>query len=79
MRIFRVRNATILAKIGNREIDVEIRTTKDSARGIALYIDQKKLLELDYKDGIFIDNPHSSKGRNPALFLLSQTTKSEGI
>ena len=78
MRTIRVRNASILAKIDGRDIDVEIRTTKDSARGLALYIDGKKILELDYRKGIFIDNEFALKGRNSAVFTL-QKIKQEGI
>ena len=55
MREIRVRNASIYASIEGRKIDVEIRTSKDSALGVALYIDNKRILALDYKDGKFVD------------------------
>lgn len=55
MREIRVRNASVYAKIESRKIDVEIRTSKDSAQGLALFIDEVKVVDLDYKDGKFVD------------------------
>jgi hypothetical protein len=47
MRTIKVRNATILAKLGTREIDFEIRTSKDSAQGFSLLVDGVKWLDVD--------------------------------
>jgi len=47
MRTIRVRNASILANLNGREIDFEIRTTKDSAQGFALLVDNVTWLEID--------------------------------
>ena len=58
MREIRVKNASIYAEIEGRKIDVEIRTSKDSALGLALFIDNKKILDLSYKDGKFIDGEY---------------------
>ena len=46
MRVIRVKNASILAKICGREIDFEVRNNKD-CRGFALIIDGKRWLECD--------------------------------
>ena len=63
MREIRVRNASIYAEIEGRKIDVEIRTSKDSALGVALYIDNRKIVELDYIDGKFIDTEYPYKDK----------------
>jgi hypothetical protein len=65
MRTIRVRNASILASLNNREIDFEIRTTKDSAQGFALYVDNKCLIEVDLlKDGTLRDTPRPNEPRS---------------
>ena len=63
MREIKVRNASIYAEIGGRKIDVEIRTSKNSALGIALYTDKTKIVELDYIDGKFIDAEYPYKDK----------------
>ena len=39
MRVIKVRNASIFATIGNKTIDVEIRSTKDSYQGVCVNIE----------------------------------------
>ena len=65
MREIRVRNASIYAEIEGRKIDVEIRTGK-LAQGVALFIDGVKIVDLDYKDGKFIDGEYYD-GKEPML------------
>ena len=55
MREIKVKNASITTEIEGKKIGIEIRTTKDSERGIAIYIKGKKAVELNYtKDGEFV-------------------------
>ena len=68
VREIRVRNASIYAEIEGRKIDVEIRTSKDSALGLALYIDNRKIVDLDYKDGKFVDGKYYG-GKKAVLHL----------
>lgn len=58
MRTIKVRNASILAKLGERSIDFEIRTTKDSAQGFALFIDKVKWLDVDLVGSSLRDGDH---------------------
>ena len=69
MREIHVRNASIYAEIEGRKIDVEIRTGKDT-QGIALYIDNKNILDLDFKDGKFVDGGYYTKDK--AVFKLEE-------
>ena len=69
MKEIYVKNASIFAKIRGRKIDVEIRTGKD-AQGIALFIDDKKILDLDYKDGKFVDGGFYTQDK--AVFELGK-------
>ena len=49
------RNASVYAYIGMNTIDVEIRTTKDSYRGMAVHINSKCVFDLAYNgEGKFI-------------------------
>ena len=64
MRTIKVRNASILADLGNRKIDFEIRTTKDSRQGFTLLVDGVKWLDIDLignalKDGQNFDDKKS--------------------
>ena len=70
MRELRVINASIYAEIGGRKIDVEIRSSKAHAQGIALFIDGKKIIDLDYKDRRFIDGGHYDSKK--AIFQLGK-------
>ena len=68
MREIRVKNASIYAEIEGRKIDVEIRTSKNSALGLALFIDNIKIVDLDYKDGKFVDGEYYDS-KKPVLHL----------
>lgn len=70
MRELTVRNASIYAKIEGRKIDVEIRTSKDSARGLTVLIDGEKVLDFDYKDGKFVDGEYYDNKK--ALLTLGE-------
>src|SRR3990167_9057399 len=71
MRTIKVKNVSILAKLGNKEIDFEIRTTKDSAQGFTLLIDGIKWIDVklegnELKDGKRYNN------KKP-LFSINET------
>lgn len=70
MREINVRNASIYAKVEGRKIDVEIRTSKDSAQGLAVLIDGKKVLDLDFKNGKFVDGKYYDNKK--ALLTLGE-------
>jgi hypothetical protein len=55
MRTIYVRNASIFATVNRHKIDVEIRSTKDSAQGLALIVDNIVWLEVDIKQSIITD------------------------
>lgn len=75
MRTIRVKNASILATLGGREIDFEIRTTKDSAKGFSLLVDGVKLIDVDLIDGELKDGGNYDSKK--ALFKISDV-KSDG-
>ena len=55
VREIKVRNASITTEIEGKTIGIEIRTTKDTERGIAIYIKEKKVAVLNYtEDGEFV-------------------------
>ena len=55
MRTIRVRNASVLADLDGREIDFEIRTSKNSKQGFTFLVDGKKWLDIDLVDGKLVD------------------------
>ena len=61
VRKIKIKNASIYAEIEGKKIDVEIRTSKDSAHWLALFIEGKKIVSFDYKDGKFIDEEYPCK------------------
>ena len=83
MRTIRVRNASILAKLTGcngqfervREIDFEIRTTKDSVRGFSLFIDKVKWLDVDLVGTALMDGDNYDNKK--ALFRV-KNIKSNG-
>lgn len=78
MRTIRVRNASILAKLNGREIDFEIRTTKDSAQGFALYVDGFCWLEVNATaSGTLCDDTRPQKTKREPLFTI-RMIKSNG-
>ena len=71
MRTINVRNASILANLNGREIDFEIRTTKDSAQGFALIIDGKTWIEADATpSGSLHDTNKPCIGKNDKQYPL---------
>jgi hypothetical protein len=78
MRTIRVRNASILANLNGREIDFEIRTTKDSAQGFALLVDGLTWIEVDASDsGVLCDTRREFTNKTEPLFKL-RMIKSNG-
>ena len=75
MRTIRVKNASILATLGDRKIDFEIRTTKDSAKGFSLFVDGIKLIDINLVDGVLKDGGNYDSKK--ALFKISDI-KSDG-
>ena len=70
MRTIKVRNATILAVLNERKIDFEIRTTKDSAQGFALFVDGVKWLDIDLVGHALRDGGNYDDSKNQALFKI---------
>lgn len=73
MREIRVRNASIYATINDHKVDVEIRSTKDSAQGLALLVDGEMWLEVDMKpNGVVTDTqkPYLT-GKRPLFSIRS--------
>lgn len=64
LREIRVRNASIYATINGHKVDVEIRSTKDSAQGLALLVDDEMWLEVDMQpNGVITDTRPFSEGK----------------
>jgi hypothetical protein len=76
MRIIRVRNASILAKLNDHDIDFEIRTSKNSAQGFALLVDGVRLLDIDSTPSGTLKDSQRYK-TEPVLFSLKDV-KSNG-
>ncbi len=76
VREIRVRNASIFANLRGHKIDFEIRTTKDSAQGLSLFIDEVKILDLNTTSSGTLKDGSNYDSRE-ALFQLSQV-KSNG-
>ena len=55
VREIKVRNASIYADLDGNRIDFEIRTTKNSAKGLSLSINGIKLLDIDSKNGKLVN------------------------
>ncbi len=66
MRTIRVRDATVLGKLGGKGIDFEIRTSKDSAMGFSLLIDGVTLIDVDLVGDILKDGKNFD-GKEPLL------------
>jgi hypothetical protein len=78
MRTIRVRNASILADLGIRKIDFEIRTMKNSAKGFCILVDGVKWLDVDLTssgEGLIDGENYDNK---KALFKISDI-KSNGV
>ncbi len=63
MRVIKVRNASIFAKIGNKTIDVEIRSTKDSYQGVGVNIDGKEVFNWQLIEENKIEEKKKSKSK----------------
>jgi hypothetical protein len=71
MQTIRVKNASILANLNGREIDFEIRTTKDSAQGFALLVDGLTWIEVDATDsGLLCDTRKEFTYKAEPLFSI---------
>jgi len=78
MREIKVRNASIYATVNGHKVDVEIRSTKDSAQGIALLVDGVMWLEVDMKpDGTISDTPPPYLTDKKPLFQVKLLTVGE--
>lgn len=75
MREMKVKNASVYANLGARKIDFEIRTTKNSNQGFALFVDGVKWIDVILVGSALKDDKECG-GKKP-LFEISDI-KSNG-